>query len=496
MDSLSTPGIAVSTAKALREGFGSFRDPAGRLLLVNNRILRFINGTARDDFEVCLASPTLRQFVASGRLVGTEALSRSQLSRLCEQEASLNVFAGEFSGVAVEHERIPFASFPYEWPPEMLHAAGELTLDLAEGLLPEGIGLKDATPYNILFRGAKAVYVDVLSFEKRAVGDPTWLPFAQFSRTVLLPLLANKHFGIQLNQVFASQRDGLEPEQVYGLCRPLQRFRAPFLTLASLPSWLSRRQKPDDAGLYRKRRLTNPEKAQFTLERLFKRLRHELAQVAPSQKQRSEWSGYMSSESTSVEGYLAAKEDFVAAALAQIAPRQVLDVGCNTGHFSVLAAARGARVVSIDSDAVVVGQVWRRAAANDLDILPLVVDLSRPTPAIGWRNGECPSFLDRAAAGFDLVLMLAVLHHLMVSERIPLEEIIALAADLTTDYFIIEFVPPEDPMFRRIARGRDNLFESFDQRAFERISERKFTIVRSQRLGQTGRRLYLLRKSA
>jgi ribosomal protein L11 methylase PrmA len=182
--------------------------------------------------------------------------------------------------------------------------------------------------------------------------------------------------------------------------------------------------------------------------------------------------------------------------LAQIAPRQVLDVGCNTGHFSVLAAARGARVVSIDSDAVVVGQVWRRAIANDLDILPLVVDLSRPTPAIGWRNRECSSFLERAAAGFDLVLMLAVLHHLLVSERIPLEEIIALAADLTTDYLIIEFVPPEDPMFRRIARGRDELFESFDQRAFEKMSERKFTIVQSQQLAQTGRRLYLLRKSA
>jgi 2-polyprenyl-3-methyl-5-hydroxy-6-metoxy-1,4-benzoquinol methylase len=493
---LSTTGIAVSTAKALREGFGSFRDPAGRLLLLDNRVLRFINGAATEEFEACLASPIVHQFVASGRLVATEALSPSQLAELCEKNAILNFFANEFDGFVVEHELIPFRSFPYEWPPEMLHAAGELTLDLAERLLPEGIGLKDATPYNILFRGPKPVYVDLLSFEKRTVGDPTWLPFAQFSRTVLLPLLANKHFGIQLNQVLASQRDGLEPEQVYGLCRPWQRLRPPFLTLASLPSWLSRRQKAGDTELYQRRHLVNPEKAQFILDRLFKRLRRELAQVAPSQKQPSAWSDYMFSESTSVEGYLAAKEEFVAAALAQIAPRQVLDVGCNTGHFSVLAAARGARVVSIDSDAVVVGQVWRRAIANDLDILPLVVDLSRPTPAIGWRNRECSSFLERAAAGFDLVLMLAVLHHLLVSERIPLEEIIALVADLTTDYLIIEFVPPEDPMFRRIARGRDELFESFDQRAFEKISERKFTIVQSQQLAQTGRRLYLLRKSA
>jgi 2-polyprenyl-3-methyl-5-hydroxy-6-metoxy-1,4-benzoquinol methylase len=494
VDSLSANKISVSAsiAKTLSESAVSFRDPAGQLFFIGDRVIRFINRSAIADFEACIASPALSQFVASGRLVATEALSRLQLAELREENPSLETT--EFDGVAVEQERIPFRSFPYEWPPEMLHAAGELTLDLAESLLTEGLGLKDATPYNVLFRGPKPVHVDLLSFEKREAGDPTWLPFAQFSRTVLLPLLANKHFGIQLNQVLASQRDGLEPEQVYRLCRPWQRLRPPFLTLASLPGWLSRRQKADDTKLYQRRHLVNPEKAQFILDRLFKRLRRELAQVAPSHKQQSGWSDYMSSESTSIEGYLAAKEDFVAAALAQIAPRQVLDVGCNTGHFSVLAATRGARVVSIDCDAVVVGQVWRRAAANDLDILPLVVDLSRPTPAIGWRNRECPSFLERAAGTFDLVLMLAVLHHLLVSERIPLDEIIALAAELTSDFLIIEFIPRNDPMFRRIARGRDELFRGFDQQAFERTCERNFSIVQSKQLGKTSRRLYLIKK--
>jgi 2-polyprenyl-3-methyl-5-hydroxy-6-metoxy-1,4-benzoquinol methylase len=492
--SANTLSVRASIVKALNESAVSFRDPAGRLFFIGDRVIRFINDAAIGEFEACLASPSLRQFVASGRLVATEALSRLQLAELREEDASLNFFATEFDGVAVEHERIPFRSFPYEWPPEMLHAAGELTLDLAENLLPEGLGLKDATPYNVLFRGSKPVHVDLLSFEQREAGDPTWLPFAQFSRTVLLPLLANKHFGIKLNQALGSQRDGLEPEQVYRLCRPLQKLRPPFLTLASLPSWLSRRQKAGDTELYQRRHLANPEKAQFILDRLFKRLRQELAQVAPSQTQRSGWSNYMSSESTSVEGYLTAKEDFVDATLVQIAPRQVLDVGCNTGHFSALAAARGARVVSIDSDAVVVSQVWRRAMANDLDILPLVVDLSRPTPAIGWRNRECPSFLERAAGAFDLVLMLAVLHHLLVSERIPLAEVMALAAELTTDCLIIEFIPRDDPMFRRITRGRDELFGDFDQQAFERTCERNFTIVQSKQLGKTSRRLYLLKK--
>lgn len=492
MDSSSTDGISVR-AKALNESAVSFRDPAGRLFFIGDRVIRFIN-PAIADVEACLASPALCQFVASGRLVATQALSRLQVAELCEGDARLDLFATEFDGVAVEHERIPFRSFPYEWPPEMLHAAGELTLELAESLLPEGLGLKDATPYNVLFRGPKPVHVDLLSFEKRHAGDPTWSPFAQFSRTVLLPLLANKHFGIKLNQALGSQRDGLEPEQVYRLCRSWQKLRPPFLTVATLPTWLTPRQNTEDSKLYQRRWLANSEKAQFILERLFKRLRRELAQLAPLGKQQSTWSDYMSSESTAAEGYLAAKEHFVAAALTQLAPRAVLDVGCNTGHFSALAAQHGARVIAIDADPAVVGRVWRRAAAENLDILPLVVDLCRPSPGIGWRNRECPSFLERATGAFDLVLMLAVLHHLLVSERIPLPEVIALAAELTTDFLIIEFVPREDPMFRQITRGRDGLFRGFDQKAFQRTCERHFTIVQSRQLGKTSRHLYLLRK--
>ncbi len=484
----------ASIAKALSESTVSFRDPAGRLFFIGERVIRIINRTAVPEFEACLASPALRRLFGSGKLVATQTLSWSQLAELCERDASLDFFVTQFDGVAVEHERIPFRSFPYEWPPEMLHAAGELTLDLAEGLLPEGLGLKDATPYNVLFRGPKPVHVDLLSFEQREASDPTWVPFAQFSRTVLLPLLANKYFGIRLNQALDSQRDGLEPKQVYRLCRTLQKFRPPFLTLVSFPSWLASRPNTEDGKLYQKRHLANPEKAQFILERLFKRLRRELAQVSPSSQEQSTWSDYMTSESTAVEGYLEAKQDFVAAAFTQLAPRKVLDIGCNTGHFSALAAQHGACVIAVDSDPVVVGRVWRRAAAEKLDILPLVVDLSRPSPGIGWRNRECSSFLERATGAFDLVLLLAVLHHLMVSERIPIAEVLALAAELTTEFLLIEYIPPDDPQFRRITRGRDKLFESLNQHVFEAACKRTFSVVDSRRLARTGRYLYLLKK--
>src|SRR5262249_34949305 len=155
---------------------------------------------------------------------------------------------------------------------------------------------------------------------------------------------------------------------------------------------------------------------------------------------------------------LAQKTAFIAQALEIAQPRNVLDIGANEGHFSFLAAKHGASVVAIDTDPAVVGSIWRRANRERAEVLPLVVGITRATPAIGWRNQECASFLDRARGAFDLTMFLAVLHHMLVTERIPLDEIFSLADEVSRDYVLIEFVAPEDPMFQRIVRGRDRLY--------------------------------------
>jgi len=191
---------------------------------------------------------------------------------------------------------------------------------------------------------------------------------------------------------------------------------------------------------------------------------------------------------------LMAKQAFVEEAVSECKPRSVLDIGCNTGHFSARAARRGASVVAIDSDPVVVGQVWRMATRERLDILPLVINIARPSPSVGWRNRECLSFLDRASGSFDAVFMLALVHHLLVSERIPLSETAELASTLTSDLLIIEYAGPEDAMFRCITRGREGLFQGFNRQVFEAAFSRRFECLKSQRLGQSNRWIYLLRK--
>jgi SAM-dependent methyltransferase len=471
-------------------GAASFRDPDGSVFALGGRIVRAVTPAGAATLRSALETTVVRREIDLGRIARTTALDGA------DADAALGGLAPECRAAGqtefFEHERIPFPSYPYEWPPEMLHAAAGLTIDLARELLPCGFGIKDATPYNVLFRGPEPVFVDVLSFEPRDPTDPIWLAHAQFVRTFLLPLALNRRIGVPLGPTFLARRDGIEPDEAYRWLSAMQRLRRPFFSLVTMPVWLARRQNPDDAAFYRPRLLADADRARFVLEHLLAGLRRSMDRIAPEARE-STWSGYAEANSYSAEA-AAAKAAFVEQALAEFRPARVLDVGANTGRFSELAAAQGASVVAIDSDPVVVGTLWRAARAKGAGILPLVVDIARPAPAVGWRNRECASFLERCQGHFDAVLMLALVHHLAVTERIPLAEIVALAADLTTKLAIVEFVGPRDPMFRRLLRGRDRLYEGVTEAAFEACLRERFEIVRRQPLEGGERVLYLLRK--
>ncbi len=476
------------------ETLSSFRDPSGTVFFIQGRVLRQVSAGAAPEAQQFLKSPLATRLSGEGKLVKTEEVSSEQfLPYLTERKRALLDLFGP-GGTTFEHERIWFPSYVYEWPPEMLYAAGVLTLDIAEASLEYGFGLKDATPYNVLFRGTGPVFVDILSFEKREPGDYIWLPYAQFVRMFLLPLLLQKQSGIGLDQLFTTRAHGLEPEEVYAQFGWASRLRPPLLTEVSLPTWLKNKQSKPGKNLYRKRTFENVEKAQFILRSQLRRLRRALKKAAPGGSRSSHWASYMNTLSYS-DNQFRAKNDFVERAVSETKPQTVLDIGCNTGHFSAIAARAGARVVAVDVDPVVVGSTCRRASEEKLDILPLVVNIARPTPATGWRNAEYSGFLSRATGSFELVLMLATLHHLLVTERIPLDEILLLASELTTKFAIIEYVAREDPMFQQIARGRDELHAGFTRESFETACRRRFSIVNAQPIKDDLRWLYLLRKN-
>lgn len=456
----------------------SFRDPSGAVYLLGDRVFRTVAATEADFVCEFLDSPLGSELIASGALVRTRKVELESVP--FKTEAPL----------VLDHEPVWFPSYAAEWPPEMLHAAAALTLDLLERAIAAGYGLKDATPYNVLFRGPEPQFIDFLSFERRDPGDPQWLAFAQFSRTFLLPLLAYREFGLSLSSTFLQFRDGLEPEQLYAMCSPLQRFKPSMLRLVSLPKWLTGVAESTAETLYATRRVS-PDRARFTLERLIHSARKLLNAVCPRDRG-SRWTGYVDLPHARIA--TEAKTAFVVEAVRQGGCTAVLDIGCNTGEYSRAAARAGTRVVAIDFDAEVVGENWRQACREHLDILPLVVNIARPTPSLGWRNQEQSSFLERASGHFDCVLMLGLIHHLLVSERIPLGEIVDLAAQLTTSTLIIEFVPASDPMFRRIARGRDALHSDFTHTAFEGALLKRFEVVNVAPVPGGDRVLYCLRK--
>jgi SAM-dependent methyltransferase len=456
----------------------SFRDPGGYVSVSKDRVIRTVLPEGLGNLNACLNSSVARRFVDNGALIATHPLPP--------------VSAAAPSETLVEHPRIAFPSYPHEWPPVMLHAAARLTLELCSALLEEGRGLKDATPANILFRGPHPVFIDVLSFEDRHPLDPIWLPSAQFARTFLIPLLLHRRIGYPIHEPFLFQRDGITPEQaVRGLPR-LRRWFPPDLGLVTLPA---RAAVFENDRLYRPRQARDAGEARFILARHFRALGKKLGRLEP-RPVASTWSSYEAACPSYSPEQQAAKRQFAERVLREINPSRVLDVGSNTGEFSLMAAAAGASVVAIDSDPETVAALWRSATAAGAFILPLVVDFARPTPPAGWRGREHAGFLERAEGFFDCVLLLAVVHHLMVTDQIPLAEIFDTLASITTNWLVVEYIGPSDPMFRRLARGRDALYQGYSRPVFEECARRSFDIVTSLDIPSSDRALYLLRRKS
>lgn len=465
----------------------TLRDPAGILLNWQGRLIRVIRPESRAAFESVKKSATLQTFMEQGRVVGFSSLDEATRRRVLEQLSFSD------KSVAVEQPRVWFPSFPYEWPAEMLHAAADLTLELAEKLAEEGMGIKDATPFNVLYEGPEPVFVDLLSFENRDPLESGWQAFGQFLRCFLYPLLAHRHLHMPQSAFFLTRRDGMEAAEIYPNLKWRQRLAPGVFSTLTLPALLNQwsgERSLDDTAMYLPKRRSNPELARFVFKGTLRYLRRHLNKLRPAQKT-SSWSGYMEGFYSYTPPELAAKISVVKQFLGQQAPGRVLDIGCNTGHFSFLASEMGSQVVALDSDPAVVAQVWRTARERKSSVLPLVVNIARPTPAVGWMNCENASFLQRANGAFDGVMLLAVMHHLLVSEGIPLSEILRMAKMLAKRWVIFEFIDPRDRAFKNLCRGRD--FSHVTRDEFERLAQTHFAIDACVRLEGADRWIYRLR---
>jgi 2-polyprenyl-3-methyl-5-hydroxy-6-metoxy-1,4-benzoquinol methylase len=449
LSNLHGPGERISLQ-------ATFRDPAGQLHLTPTHALRRIYPASVEETRAFLASPLCKALERCGDLIPTE---------IVQADAYLPALPGE---LWLEHPRIDPISYPWEWTTGQWRSAAELTLRLADQAIDAGWTLKDATPLNILFKGTRPVLVDVLSFERRDPYSSVWLAYGQFVRTFLLPLVAEKFLSWPL-QATLFARDGYEPRTIYNALGPLQRLKPDLLDVVTLATLFEESGgKGSKPNARKKPSTTDPELAAHILHKRIARLRKQIARAARTETN-SRWSGYQQSAAHYRPSDTEDKQRFVARALERCRPARVLDIGANTGAYSLLAAKAGAEVVALDSDAAALDALWRAASRQNKPITALVANIARPTPAVGWRNREQLSLLQRLtgkgrlAGKFDIVLMLAVIHHLILREQLPLAHIADLCSSLSSRWLVLEWVPPADPMFQEWLRGRDDLYGSLSE---------------------------------
>jgi 2-polyprenyl-3-methyl-5-hydroxy-6-metoxy-1,4-benzoquinol methylase len=432
----------------------------------------------------------------------------SPFCRTLQQRGDLINAAIDDSGeeLRLRHPRIPIPTYPWEWTPTQWLAAAELTLNLGEEALTAGWILKDATPLNILFVGPRPIFVDIVSFERRDPRSSIWLAYGQYVRTFLLPLLMNRMLAWPLSHSLF-KRDGYEPADCYAALGWGARLSRSALLPITLPAVLDRRKEKRQDRQERRsednrqaepaprklsRRVTDPEVSTAVLKRTLNDLRWRTRR-AVAQTGASEWSEYQGTLTHYTPEQSRQKAKWVRSVIESVQPKRVLDIGANTGEFSALAATAGAEVVALERDQAAADRLFMMARERNLAIQTIQADLARPTPAAGWENTESLALLPRLEGQFDLVLMLAVIHHLILMEQIPIPAILSLCHRLTTRYLLVEWVPVQDPMYQSLMRGRDSLYGALSEDDLLRGCDGLFQNVSRQRL-ENGRTLFLFER--
>jgi hypothetical protein len=459
---------------------GSFRDWDGRVFTLEGRIVRALSDEGVRNFLALSQSEMYRRSRSRGDLIETAIAAPELLAAVQEVDPR----GGWVE--AVTHDRLGFISYPYEWSFSMLRDAALLQLRLTMEALDEGLALKDASPFNVQWRGSRPVFIDVGSFERLRAGEP-WQAYRQFCALFLYPLMLEAYLGIAFQPWLRGRLDGIEPTEFRKLLRWRDALRPGVLRHVFLHASLARRYA-DGASM--RRELSDAgfdagliAKNVASLEKLVQRLHSELSV--------SDWQDYSTNCGYS-ERDVELKQRFVRRVLAHRRWDVVWDLGCNDGRYSRIASERAALTIAMDSEPSVIDGLYRALRdESDQTILPLVVDLADPSPASGWRNRERLTLESRGAP--DLILCLALVHHLSITRNIPLREIVAWLASLGCEV-VIEFPSRADELVVRLLSAKPGEpHPDYEQATFESLMKDRFEITDTCSLPSGTRTLYAAR---
>jgi hypothetical protein len=443
----------------------SFRDPSGRLFRHNGAIYRTCSPSALEALTRARDVGLIESLVTAGLLVPSD---------LVQAEAE-GLSSAEVGQTLVKQPQLPFVSYSYEWSFSMLRDAALATLGTLDICLGKGFVLKDATAFNVLFEGTVPRLVDIHSLEPR-VENALWAGYAQFCRAFLFPLLLAAYKRIDPRPALLAGLGEIPVTEVAGTFGLRDRLRPGVMVNVTMQAQLERRF----AG-----RAEDVRKASGGIKYPLAALRSQVTKLRTLVERlpgptSDAWTGYVDTHSYDAQE-VKAKEAFVGRAIAGTSPRVVIDLGTNTGQYARLARSAGARVIAVDVSAPSIDALYLKSA-GDLQLSPLVADLTRPTPAIGWRLIERKGLLERVRG--DFVLALALIHHLRIPGGIPLSEIVDLLTDVAPRG-VIEWVGRDDPMVKRLLALRPDVYDDYAEERLQHALARRARIVDREANGST-----------
>ena len=453
---------------------GSFRDRDARVFYQDGFVYRALNADTLKDYRSLRALKFFQDELSKGRIVQTEEVSNI---------ATPNEFPAELSAGVLKHNRIPVVSYPYEWSFGMLKDAALLHLDLLLEALDSNFILKDSSAFNIQFEGAQPVFIDLPSFEPYKNGE-VWVGYRQFCEMFLYPLMLQAHKGVPFQVLLRGNIDGIGVEDFAGLLSFRDYCRAGVFKHVYLQNLLGRQNQGRPTGVRKELREVGFGKELIVAN--VKSLRS-LVRGLKVKARGSAWVNY-ATDNSYAERDAAQKREFVGQVASAKQRRCVWDLGSNTGVFSRIASLNSDYVLAVDGDHAAIDRLYKELAGEgNRKILPLVLNLANLSPSQGWRGLERLDFGKRSRP--ELILALALIHHMVISSNIPLKDFIGWLAEFKSD-IIIEFVTKDDPMVKILLANKDDRYSDYDQDNFEQCLKNHFRIVKQLKLDSGTRTLY------
>jgi hypothetical protein len=446
---------ADPTASSCEAEPSSYRDRNGAIFYRGDRVFRSLSPTALENWKLLEEQKFFQDFVAAGKIVGTKPAAAEP---------------SDGWAAALEHERVPFISYPYEWTFGMLKDAALLHLELMKAALAADMILKDSSAYNVQWSGVHPVFIDVPSFEPLRKGQP-WVGYRQFCELFLYPLMLQAYKGTDFKPLLRGRIDGITADEMRGLMSARDLVRSGVLLHVVAQSALQRRYSGSTQDM--RGTLAQAGFDKRLIAQNVRKLRSLVAGLEPA-RSKTEWSDYDKTHSYD-ESEFRHKAEFVQKAAASRRWRLAWDLGCNTGTFSQIAAKYADYVVSMDGDWMSIEHFYQREKADAAakSILPLVVNLADPSPNQGWLGAERKGLPERGRP--ELTLCLALIHHIVISANIPLASFIGWLAGLRTAV-VIEFVSREDEMVQALLANREDQYADYNPETFRQLLAERFRI--------------------